>query len=139
MSDTQSISAGESIEFRAFPAVTQDQLKRYANASGDQNPIHQDESVAKAMGLPGVIAHGMLSMAIIGERALDFVEEHPALKGFRIRDFQSRFKAMVQLGDQVSVGGTVKELAGDRMKLELQARNQRGETVTLASLEFTRS
>ena len=46
--------------------VTRADLVRYAEASGDHNPIHQDESVALAVGLPGVIAHGMYTMALAG-------------------------------------------------------------------------
>lgn len=44
--------------------LTRADLVAYANASGDQNPIHQDESVALAVGLPGVIAHGMLTLGL---------------------------------------------------------------------------
>ena len=44
--------------------VTRADLVAYANASGDQNPIHQDEQVARSVGLPGVIAHGMYTMAL---------------------------------------------------------------------------
>lgn len=45
-------------------AITRADLVRYAAASGDPNPIHQDEEVARSVGLPGVIAHGMLTMAL---------------------------------------------------------------------------
>ena len=44
--------------------ITRAALVAYAGASGDQNPIHQDESVARSVGLPGVIAHGMYTMAL---------------------------------------------------------------------------
>jgi acyl dehydratase len=44
--------------------VTRADLVRYAAASGDRNPIHQDEEVARAVGLPGVIAHGMYTLAL---------------------------------------------------------------------------
>jgi acyl dehydratase len=44
--------------------ITRADLVRYAEASGDDNPIHQDESVARSVGLPGVIAHGMYTMAL---------------------------------------------------------------------------
>lgn len=50
--------------------VTRADLVRYAAASGDHNPIHQDEDVARAVGLPGVIAHGMYTMALAA-RALE--------------------------------------------------------------------
>ena len=45
-------------------AITRADLVRYAEASGDDNPIHQDEAVATSVGLPGVIAHGMYTMAL---------------------------------------------------------------------------
>ena len=52
-----------SLPTRTF-TITRADLVRYAAASGDHNPIHQDESVATGVGLPGVIAHGMLTMAL---------------------------------------------------------------------------
>ncbi len=51
------------LETRTF-TITRPDLVRYAEASGDHNPIHQDEQVALAVGLPGVIAHGMYTMAL---------------------------------------------------------------------------
>lgn len=48
-------------------------LRRYAEASGDHNPIHLDEAAARAVGLPGIIAHGMLSMALAGRVVTDWV------------------------------------------------------------------
>ena len=50
--------------------ITRADLVRYAAASGDHNPIHQDEDVARSVGLPGVIAHGMYTMALAA-RAVD--------------------------------------------------------------------
>ena len=52
-----------SLETRTY-AVTRADLARYAEAGGDHNPIHQDEEVARSVGLPGVIAHGMYTMAL---------------------------------------------------------------------------
>ena len=51
------------LETRSF-TITRADLVRYAEASGDDNPIHQDEEVARSVGLPGVIAHGMYTMAL---------------------------------------------------------------------------
>jgi acyl dehydratase len=59
------------MEPRTF-RVTREDLVAYAAASGDQNPIHQDEEVARSVGLPGVIAHGMYTLAL----AARYVEEH---------------------------------------------------------------
>jgi acyl dehydratase len=52
-----------SLPTRTF-TVTRADLVRYAEASGDPNPIHQDDEVARSVGLPGVIAHGMYTMAL---------------------------------------------------------------------------
>jgi acyl dehydratase len=58
-----------SLPTQAF-TITRADLVRYAAASGDHNPIHQDEDVARSVGLPGVIAHGMYTMALAA-RAVD--------------------------------------------------------------------
>jgi acyl dehydratase len=52
--------------------VTRADLVRYAQASGDHNPIHQDEEVARRVGLPGVIAHGMYTMALAARAVADW-------------------------------------------------------------------
>jgi acyl dehydratase len=61
---------GLEIEPRTF-RVTREDLVAYAEASGDHNPIHQDDEVARSVGLPGVIAHGMYTLAL----AARYVEE----------------------------------------------------------------
>ena len=58
-------SVGDTIESRTI-AVGRDTLVAYAAASGDQNPIHQDEQFARSVGLPDVIAHGMWTMGAAG-------------------------------------------------------------------------
>ncbi len=59
------------LETRTF-TITRADLVRYAAASGDQNPIHQDEAVARSVGLPGVIAHGMFTMALAARAVADW-------------------------------------------------------------------
>jgi acyl dehydratase len=59
------LQAGAAFETQTF-RITRADLVGYAAASGDQNPIHQDESVARSVGLPGVIAHGMYTLALVG-------------------------------------------------------------------------
>ena len=127
---------GTLIEFRDFPTVTQDQLRAYAKASGDFNPIHLDPAVAAKVGLPGVIAHGMLIAAYLAERAQQVVRDHAEFGSFKMTQFQTRFKAMTLLGDTPNVGGTIKDANGETLVLELQAKNQRGEVTTLAAVKF---
>jgi acyl dehydratase len=129
------MKAGDLIEFNPRPAITREQLNAYAKASGDHNPIHLDEKAALAVGLPGVIAHGMISAAFLAERAIEHLESSGVLAQYKLKSFQCRFKNMVHLGDVVSVGGAVKE-AGEKTVIDIQARNQRGEVVTLGSTEW---
>jgi acyl dehydratase len=133
------LTTGTPIPFIQLDSINQDQLRRYADASGDHNAIHLDETVAKAMGLPGVIAHGMLSAGCLGERAMRAVRDEAGRPELRLTRFQTRFKSMVQLGDQIAVGGSVKEATPEKIVLELSARNQKGEVVTTAVVEFTGS
>lgn len=60
---TRTTAAGEVLPSRTLP-ISRDDLRRYAEASGDHNPIHLDDAAAQALGLPGVVAHGMLTSAL---------------------------------------------------------------------------
>jgi acyl dehydratase len=107
---------------------TSEQIAAYAKASGDHNPIHLDDDFARSVGLPGVIAHGMLQMGIAGTVAAGEVGG-----GALLRRLHCRFAGMVVPGDTVT-------FSADRTapgKLELRAVNQRGEPVlTKASAEY---
>src|SRR6202158_3688484 len=58
---------GQELPIMVKPPITQHQLNRYAEASGDFNPIHLNEEAARRVELDSVIAHGMLSMAFLGQ------------------------------------------------------------------------
>ena len=101
--------------------VGRETLVAYANASGDQNPIHQDEAFAKSVGLPDVIAHGMWTMGAAGS-----VVEEWAGDGGRVVQFGTRFTKPVvvpQSGASVEVSGVVKSVDEDsrRATVELTA------------------
>lgn len=95
-------------------------LKAYADASGDQNPIHQNEEFAVSVGLPNVIAHGMLTMALVGKYISDF-----AGGSAQVLEFSSRFikPVIVPLGEKVdlTVSATVAEIADGKVSLSLSA------------------
>ena len=116
--------------------VTLDLLKLYARASGDHNPIHTDEAVAKKVGLPGVIAHGMLSAGLLASRATEVMK--PWNAEWKLSAFQSRFKAMTLLGETIRIAGSFKSVSADLISLELTASNPRGEVTTQALAEFRR-
>jgi acyl dehydratase len=130
---------GSLIESLPFAAITREQLKAYAEASGDFNPIHLDEEVAKKVGLPGVIAHGMLIAGLMAERALQAIQSDPSFQGFKLVQFQSRFKAMTLVGDTPFAGGAVKELTDESLVLDLQVKNQRGEITTTGIARFKKN
>ncbi|WP_336660445.1 MaoC family dehydratase [Leucobacter sp. USHLN153] len=86
--------------------LTRDRLVRYAGASGDFNPIHYRDDIAASVGLPGVLAHGMLTMGVAGSVATDWLGTAGS-----VRDFQSRFTRPVPVdaaeGARVSVTATI--------------------------------
>ena len=95
-------------------------LKQYADASGDQNPIHQDEEFAKSVGLPDVIAHGMLTMALVGK----FVSD-AAGGSAKVLEFGGRFTkpVVVPVGQEVdlTVSATVTDVADGKATLSISA------------------
>ena len=95
-------------------------LKAYADASGDQNPIHQNEEFAKAVGLPNVIAHGMLTMALVGK----FVTQW-AGGSQHVKEFSGRFMKPVIVPTaqkvELTVSGYVVAVEADQITLELSA------------------
>ncbi len=78
-------------------------LIRYAAASGDFNPIHYDSESARSAGLPGVVVHGMLNMAVVG-RYLDTMTQGR----YRPREWKARFKGIVQPNQAVRLDGKMK-------------------------------
>jgi acyl dehydratase len=95
-------------------------LKAYADASGDQNPIHQNEEFALSVGLPNVIAHGMLTMALVGKYVSDF-----AGGSANVLEYSARFikPVVVPAGENVdlTVSATVAEVNGEKVSLTLSA------------------
>jgi acyl dehydratase len=107
---------------------TREQIAAYAEASGDHNPIHLNDDFAQSVGLPGVIAHGMLQMSIAGT-----VAASEAGGGALLRRLHCRFAGMVVPGDTVMFSAEQKAPGN----LELRAVNQRGEPVlTKATAEY---
>jgi acyl dehydratase len=107
---------------------TREQIAAYADASGDHNPIHLDDGFARSVGLPGVIAHGMLQMGIAGTVAAE-----AAGGADRLRRLVCRFSGMVVPGDTVTFSA---DQAGQH-KLDIRAVKESGEPVlTKSSAEY---
>src|SRR6478736_3832231 len=111
--------AGHVFEPRSY-AVRRSDLVRYAGASGDFNPIHWSDRVATSVGLPGVIAHGMYTLALAA-RALDTWAGGPG----HVVELGAKFSKPVSVPDDdrgvdVVVRGTVKEVADDGVRVTLE-------------------
>jgi acyl dehydratase len=106
-----SLTIGQELPPRQFK-ITRDSLVRYAGASGDFNPIHYRDDVAQSVGLPGVLAHGMLTMGLAVQTVVDFVGDSG-----KILDYQVRFTKPVlvdaKTGAVVSVSAKVIEIDED--------------------------
>ena len=91
--------------------------KRYAEASGDPNPIHFDEDFAKSVGLPGCILHGLWSMAQVARAHTDAAGGDPrALKRLSVQ-----FRGMGFPEQEIVVTATVKDASGGRVVTETEA------------------
>jgi acyl dehydratase len=113
--------------------VTRLDLVKYAGASGDFNVIHWNERVARSVGLPNVIAHGMYTMAQAGK----FVTEWAGDPG-AVTDFGVRFSAMVPVPDN-DAGATIEftgkvldKLEGNRVTVDIVAKAAGAKVLTRA-------
>ena len=105
--------------------INQDDLVLYANASGDQNPIHIDQNFAKKSGLPDVIAHGMLIMSYLGRLLTNSVTQS------QIMNFSVQFSNMTHINEKIICNGKVLEKNSVEGKeivtIALKVEDQQGE------------
>src|SRR6266702_8861865 len=97
----EDVQIGTEMPALVKPPVQQIQLTRYAGASGDFNPIHQDAAFAKAAGMGDIFGHGMLSMGFVAQSVTDW------LGVGTVRKLHVRFAAIVPLVDVVTCRGRV--------------------------------
>jgi acyl dehydratase len=123
---------GTEIEPRQYQVQRRD-LVRYAGASGDFNVIHWNERVATSVGLPNVIAHGMLTMALAGRFLSDWAGDPGA-----VAEFGVRFSSPVVVPDDdkgalVEISGVVTgQLDGNRVSVDVTARSGDAKVLTRA-------
>ena len=118
--DFASLTVGDVVAERSFP-LTRDSLVRYAGASGDFNPIHYRDDIAAEVGLPGVLAHGMLTMGLAVQPVVDWAGD-PG----RVADYQVRFTRPVVVDPQSGATITVAAKVG-----------QLDEAATVARIDLT--
>ncbi|CAB4635098.1 MAG: acyl dehydratase [Actinobacteria bacterium] len=110
------LTVGQELPLRSFK-ITRDSLVRYAGASGDFNPIHYRDDFAQAVGLPGVLAHGMLTMGLAVQTVVDFVGDSG-----KILDYQVRFTKPVLV--DATTGATV-EVSAKVIEIDEAAKTAR--------------
>jgi acyl dehydratase len=116
MSAISDLATGDALPEVTYE-ITRADLVAYAAASGDQNPIHQDEEIALAVGLPGVIAHGMYTLALVGRAVGAWAP------GAEVVELGAKFVAPVVVpatgAARVTVSGTVGARTDDLLALAL--------------------
>jgi acyl dehydratase len=126
------IEVGAEIEPRQYQ-VTRRDLVRYAGASGDFNVIHWNERVAKSVGLPNVIAHGMLTMALAGRFLAEWAGDPGAVTEFGVRFSSPVVVPDDDKGATVEVTGVVTgKLAGRQVAVEVTATSGGTKVLTRA-------
>lgn len=107
----RTIAAGDALPARTLP-ITRDDVRRYADASGDHNPIHLDDDAARALGLPGVVAHGMLTSALAIGVVADWAGGADRVRATAIR-FAGPVVVPADAPAELEVTGTVRKLDDD--------------------------
>ncbi len=125
MASIETMKVGDALPDLAKPPVNRTTLALFCGASNDHNPIHVDIDFARKAGMDDVFAHGMLSMAYLGQMLTNWVPQSA------IRSFGVRFGAITHLGDEITCSGKVVETFEDggesHLRLELAAKDQKGE------------
>jgi acyl dehydratase len=127
-----SVEKGTELPARSY-RVTRLDLVKYAGASGDFNVIHWNERLARSVGLPTVIAHGMYTMAQAGKLLTEWAGDPGA-----VTDFGVRFSAMVPVPDDdsgatIEISGKVLDkLEGNKVTVDIVARADGAKVLTRA-------
>ena len=122
----EDVQEGQEV-FSVPKVVRREDVKAYADASGDQNPLHQDDNFARSVGFPGIIAHGMFSMAHVAKAVTDWLGDPAALERIKVQ-----FRAPVFMDETLVARGKVASVdpATGRATLSVWAEVERaGERV----------
>ncbi|MGB8391508.1 MaoC/PaaZ C-terminal domain-containing protein [Mycobacterium sp.] len=128
------LNVGLEAEPREFGPMTRQMFVRYAGASGDLNPMHYDDELARSAGYPSVFAQGMLTAALLATFATDW------LGAETVRRFGVRFREQVWPDDVLTCSGRIAEIVpeqgGHRVIVELIGTRQTGGVVVTGTGEF---
>jgi acyl dehydratase len=105
---------------RLTRVVTRDDIRAYADVSGDRNALHLDDDVARGAGFDAVIAHGMFTMAHMATCVVSWA----GTDAF-VEQISAHFRATVGVGDTIVAGGRVRAIEGDRATVDAWVQVQR--------------
>jgi acyl dehydratase len=108
MPSVREVAAGSDLPTLAR-VVTAEDVRAYAHAAGDHNPLHQDDAVALTAGFPGIIAHGMFTMGHLAACIAGWAGGPE-----RVRRLSSQFRAPVFMGEEILAGGRVRSVDAGR-------------------------
>lgn len=113
------ITEGMDLDEVVFGPLHRDDFVRYAQASGDDNPIHQDEAYARANGAPTIFAMGMLPAGFLAHAVSDWFGSPEHLRRLKVR-----FTTRVWAGDELVCSGTVVSVENGIVKVALVAKRR---------------
>lgn len=113
--------------------VTQEKVDRYADASGDHNPLHIDPDFAATTQFGGTIAHGMLVLAYLSEMLTGAFGQRWLDTG----RLKIRFRAPARPGDTITSSGTVTQVEGESVSCNIECKNQTGEVLISGQAEVS--
>ncbi len=127
------LEIGQEIGSRTFE-LTRDSLVRYAGASGDFNPIHYRDDFAQSVGLPGVLAHGMLTMGVAVQVAVDWVGDAGKIVDYGVR-FTKPVLVDAAAGATVTVTGKIGEIDPEAGEVRIDLSVVYNETAVLGKAQ----
>ena len=128
-----SLEVGQEVGSKSFH-LTRDSLVRYAGASGDFNPIHYRDDFAQSVGLPGVLAHGMLTMGVAVQVAVDWVGDAGKVVDYGVR-FTKPVVVDAQDGAIVKVVGKVGEINAETGEVRIDLTTTFNDTAVLGKAQ----
>lgn len=128
-----SLEVGQEIGSADF-LLTRDSLVRYAGASGDFNPIHYRDDFAKAVGLDGVLAHGMLTMGAAVQVAIDWIGDPGRIVDYSVRFTKPVFVDAVA-GAVLTVTGKIGEIDSENSIVRVDLTASAGDVAVLGKAQ----
>jgi acyl dehydratase len=121
----ETATLGVAVAEAVYGPLGRDDLRRYAQASGDLNPLHLDPDFARQAGFDDVIVHGMLGMAFLGRLLEEAFPTNP------LRVFRSRFRNIIPLGQSIRCTARLEQRSADSVQLALTAEIGADDTLVI--------